>query len=264
MLAALGVAAPAVVGGATAEAGRSASAGKGRTHTHARARHAKVRKKSHRTATKKNKGGKRKVCSSAKGKRRCKWIQEFQGHGIAKATLRAEPLAKPSGEIWLYVPNFDEELKVNLYDEAGGFDDASLAQLDHAFRCRRSNEERAVDPHLYEMLSIISDHFDHERIELVSGFRYHERDSSRHFHASAMDIRVPSASNQELYDFAQSLDAGGMGIGIYPHSGFVHVDFRAPGEPSYRWTDYSGPGGGHAKKAKKPKARTARARKPTS
>ena len=48
--------------------------------------------------------------------------------------------------------------------------------------------------------------------------------------------------NKEMYAYAESLDAGGMGIGIYPRSGFIHVDFRAPGEPSYRRTDYSPPG----------------------
>src|SRR5262249_34764430 len=41
------------------------------------------------------------------------------------------------------------------------------------------------------------------------------------------------------YRFADGLDAGGMGVGRYPHSNFVHIDFRAPGEPSYRWTDNS-------------------------
>jgi hypothetical protein len=59
-----------------------------------------------------------------------------------------------------------------------------------------------------------------------------------------MDIRVPGVSVQTLYDFAASLDMGGMGIGRYPTSQFVHVDWRAPGEKSYRWTDYSGPGDG--------------------
>ncbi len=57
-----------------------------------------------------------------------------------------------------------------------------------------------------------------------------------------MDIRIPGVSISEMYKFAESLDAGGMGIGIYPTSQFIHVDFRAPGEPSYRWTDYSGHG----------------------
>ena len=33
----------------------------------------------------------------------------------------------------------------------------------------------------------------------------------------------------------RSLDPGGMGIGIYPRAGFVHVDVRAA--PSARWID---------------------------
>jgi len=63
---------------------------------------------------------------------------------------------------------------------------------------------------------------------------------------------------------AESLDGGGMGIGIYPRSGFIHVDYRAPGEPSYRWTDYSGPGSSEARRKKSKTGRTARAKKPTS
>ena len=56
-----------------------------------------------------------------------------------------------------------------------------------------------------------------------------------------------------------------MGVGLYPTSGFIHVDFRAPGEPSYRWTDYSGPSHGKKKSKKSKKTnRTQPARKPTS
>ena len=40
--------------------------------------------------------------------------------------------------------------------------------------------------------------------------------------------------------FCELMDTGGMGIGIYPHAGFIHVDIRP--EPSYRWVDYSPPG----------------------
>ena len=49
-------------------------------------------------------------------------------------------------------------------------------------------------------------------------------------------------------------------------SGFIHVDFRAPGEPSYRWTDWSGHGGGGKKSSgkKSPTNRTQPARKPVS
>jgi hypothetical protein len=79
-----------------------------------------------------------------------------------------------------------------------------------------------------------------------------------------MDIRIPGVSINEMYKYAESLDAGGMGLGIYPTSQFIHVDFRAPGEPSYRWTDYSGHGGPSKRSTKSKSQHTQPARKPTS
>ncbi|HEY1816972.1 MAG TPA: DUF882 domain-containing protein [Kofleriaceae bacterium] len=187
-------------------------------------------------------------------------VAAFSGHNAAQSTLRTEPLQKPSGEIDLKAENLGEEVHINIYKADGSFDEASLAKLDDLFRCVRTGEVRAVRRELYEQLSRIYDHFG-TQIDLVSGFRFAERNSSRHFHASAMDIHIPGVSIYDLYHFAESLDAGGMGIGIYPTSQFVHVDFRAPGEPSYRWTDYSGHG---SPKRHKPFGRTQPARKPTS
>jgi len=204
---------------------------------------AKRRAKRARLAKKRQRSRKTKVCKVRKGKRRCSWVQKFDGHAVGRSRLRGEPLPKPSGDLHLYAVNFREEIELNIYDERGQLDDAALAQLDRHFRCRRTREERAVDPRLFEVLSIIYDHFGRRRIELVSGFRFQQNESSRHFHAAAMDIRIPGVSTKQLYEFAESLDTGGMGIGLYPHSGFVHIDFRAPGEKSFRWTDYSRPGG---------------------
>lgn len=192
----------------------------------------------------------------------------FQGHNAAKASLRTEPLAKPSGNVWVYAENLGEELKANIYKEDGSFDDAVLAKLDDMWRDTQGGEVRAVDAELYEMLSRLCDHYQGKRVSMVSGFRFHERDSSRHFNASAMDIRIPGVSDRDLYNFAETLDVGNaggnhgaMGIGIYPTTGFVHIDFRAPGEPSFRWTDYSG----HpTKKKSAPTNRTQPARKPVS
>lgn len=209
--------------------------------------------------------GTTKQCSSGgKGKRSCKRVAVFQGHNASRSTLRSEPLAKPTGNIWLHAENLGEEAKVNIYKKDGTFDDAALATLDDLFRCRQTGEVRAVRPELYEQLSRIADHFEGKRIELVSGFRFAERNSSRHFHASAMDIRIKDVSIREMYAYAESLDGGNMGIGIYPTSQFIHVDFRAPGEPSYRWTDWSGHGGGKKASKKKPGGRTQPARKPVS
>jgi uncharacterized protein YcbK (DUF882 family) len=211
-----------------------------------------------------NDKGTMKQCSTTDGKKKCQRVAVFQGHNASKSTLRTDPLDPPSGEIWLSAENLGEEAKVNIYKEDGSFDDAALAKLDDLFRCTKTGEVRAVRTELYEQLSRIYDHFGGKRIELVSGFRFAERNSSRHYHASAMDIRIKGVSIREMYNYAETLDIGtdgAMGIGIYPTSGFIHVDFRAPGEPSYRWTDWSGHGGGGG--SKKP-AHTQPARKPVS
>lgn len=198
-------------------------------------------------------------------KRAKKRVAMFSGHNAARSSLRTEPLPRPSGDIWIRAENLNEEIKVNIYKPDGSFDDAALAMLDELFRCARTGAVRAVRPELYEQLSRIYDHFEGKRISLVSGFRFAERNSSRHYHASAMDIRVEGVSIKQIYAYAESLDAGGMGIGIYPTSGFVHVDFRAPGEPSYRWTDTHGPDHKkHKASKKKHRPRTQPARKPTS
>ncbi len=208
-----------------------------------------------------NDKGTMKQCSESKdGKRSCKRVAVFSGHNAPKTSLRVEPLDRPSGEVWLYADNLGEEVHANIYKADGSYDDDTLAKLDVLFRCTKTGAVRAVNAALYEQLSRIYDHFG-KPVHLVSGFRFAERDSSRHYHASAMDIRIPGVSIRALYSFAESLDVGGagaMGIGIYPTSQFVHVDFRAPGEPSFRWTDYSG----HSP-AKQP-GRTAPARKPVS
>ena len=142
----------------------------------------------------------------------------------------------------------------------------ALARLDELFRCKRTHEVRALDPRLYEQLSRIQDHFQQPRATVVSGFRFAERASSRHFHAAAIDIKLEGVGLRDMHDYAKSLDAGGMGIGIYPHSGFIHLDYRAPGEPSYRWTDYSGPGSDRAGRGKRGKTpgRTSRAKRPNA
>lgn len=210
-----------------------------------------------------NDKGTMRQCVKRGGKKACRRVAVFQGHSAARSTLRAEPLDRPSGDVWVRAENLGEEFQGNIYKPDGSFDDAALARLDELWRDPRSGDVRAVRAELYEQLSRICDHFAGRRIDLVSGFRFHERDSSRHFHASAMDIKIQDVSIRELYDFAETLDVGegdALGIGIYPTSQFIHVDFRAPGEPSYRWTDWSG----HDNHKKKSPGRTHPARKPVS
>jgi uncharacterized protein YcbK (DUF882 family) len=213
-----------------------------------------------------NDKGTMKQCSDHGGKKSCKRVAVFQGHNAATSALRTDPLDKPSGNVWLRAENLGEEFQGNIYNEDGSFNDESLARLDNLWRDTKGGEVRAVRAELYEHLSRICDHYEGKPVQLVSGFRFHERDSSRHYHASAMDIHIKDVSIKDLYEFAQTLDVGkdeggALGIGIYPTSQFIHVDFRAPGEPSYRWTDWSGHGGGGKKKSP---GRTQPARKPVS
>ena len=207
-------------------------------------------------------------CWGAGAKRKCQRVSMFSGRNTPESALRKDPLAKPSGDVWLRAVNLNSEVRANIYKSDGTFDDETLAMLDELFRCTATGEVRAVNAKLYEHLSRIHDRYPGKPVEMVSGFRFAERSSSRHFHASAMDVRVPGVSAYELKKFAETLDQGkdgpdgGMGIGIYPASGFLHIDFRAPGDPSFRWTDWSG--SKRKKPAKKYPGRTQPARKPTS
>lgn len=212
-----------------------------------------------------NDKGTMRQCSERGGKTSCRRVAVFQGHNASPSTLRSEPLDRPSGNIWVYAENLGEEFRGNIYKPDGSFDDAALARLDDMWRDTRTGDVRAVRAELYEHLSRICDHYPDQRVDLVSGFRFHERDSSRHFHASAMDIKIKDVPIRELYEFAQTLDVGvanegALGVGIYPTSQFIHVDFRAPGEPSYRWTDWSG----HDSGKRRSPGRTQPARKPVS
>src|SRR5512142_558833 len=88
--------------------------------------------------------GSHKVCSGSGKHKSCHRESDFDGHGVASATLRTDPLPVPSGNVWIYAENFNEEVRTNIYKADGTFDEAALAQLDHLFRCKRTNEQRAV------------------------------------------------------------------------------------------------------------------------
>jgi uncharacterized protein YcbK (DUF882 family) len=177
------------------------------------------------------KGSKR--VAKRRGKRRGKMI----GWPVSEKALRAEPAPRPSGKLRIYSINYKEEADVNIYNADGSFDVDALAEINHVFRCRRSGLEHDIDTRLVTILSHLYDHFDGKRIELLSGYRFQRRTTSNHFHGTAADIRIRGVDARKIRSFAESLDAGGMGVGWYPRVGFVHIDVRPL--PSYRWIDYS-------------------------
>ena len=159
------------------------------------------------------------------------------GRAVFEKNLRADALPAPSGNLHIASLNAHEELKTNIFNSDGSYNNDAIRDISHLLRCRRTGEERSVDPRLLTVLSHIYDHFGQRRIEILSGFRNQRNTESYHFKGAATDIRILGVGIKTLRAFAESLDTGGMGIGLYPRSGFVHVDVRPL--PSYRWVDWS-------------------------
>jgi uncharacterized protein YcbK (DUF882 family) len=171
---------------------------------------------------------------------------KVSGHAVAEDKLRQEPLARPSGNLHLVFPGVKDEVEVNIYNSDGSYNLDALEQASHVLRCRRTDTEKPMDPQLLMLLSHVYDHFGSKPIEVVSGYRNQRKQTSNHFKGTASDIRIAGVPPKKIREFAETLDGGGMGIGIYPKSGFVHIDVRPP--PSYRWVDYSPPGSNESEK----------------
>ena len=177
-------------------------------------------------------------------KSRRRW--RLSGGFVAQDQLPQSPLARPSGHLHLVFPGLNDEVDVNLYNEDGSYNLDALERASHLLRCRRTDSEKPIAPQLLVLLSHVEDHFDDKPLEIVSGYRNQRKKTSNHYKATATDIRIAGVPPRKVREFAETLDRGGMGIGLYPRSGFVHIDVRS--SPSYRWIDYSPPGSNAAEK----------------
>jgi uncharacterized protein YcbK (DUF882 family) len=171
----------------------------------------------------------------------------FIGRVVPEEQLRTDPLPRPSGYLVVVSVNDPEsKASVNIYNPDGSYNLDALSDVNHVLRCRRTDDEKDIDPQLITLLSHVYDHFGGRPLEIVSGYRNQRKQTSNHFKGRASDIRIAGVSPKKIEAFAETLDRGGMGIGIYPRSQFVHIDVRSP--PSYRWTDFSPPNSNAAEK----------------
>lgn len=118
----------------------------------------------------------------------------------------------------------------------GGFDEAACAQVAQVASDARTNRVHPIDRRLIEMVYEIARHFHAGQVTVVSGYRAESRHSN-HSLGRAIDIIVPGVRDGAVAEFARTL--GFAGVGVYPSSGFVHVDVR---EASFFWVDSSAPG----------------------
>jgi hypothetical protein len=92
-----------------------------------------------------------------------------------------------------------------------------------------------ISPRLLDLVYKAMLHFKASLVHVVSGYRP-DRAGSRHTQGRAIDMVLPGVSNEQLADYVRTY--GFVGVGIYPKSGFVHLDVR---DVSYFWVDNSLP-----------------------
>jgi uncharacterized protein YcbK (DUF882 family) len=138
----------------------------------------------------------------------------------------------------LYALNTNDRAEMMAFSEKGGFSAEALERAAYVLRESHSGNEYPMEPRLLDVVYRIQTHFAAQEIRVVSGYRTPwRRVSSNHAKGRALDIVVPGAKDEDVAKFAREL--GFVGVGVYPASGFVHVDVR---DRSYFWVDASGPG----------------------
>lgn len=121
------------------------------------------------------------------------------------------------------------------YWAGGNYVPEGLAEINHILRDYRTNEVKAIDPRLLDLLYALQLKLgSRQAFHIISGYRSPATNAFLHAHSSgvashslhmdgmAADIFLPDRPLQTLRQAALSLERGG--VGYYPKSNFVHVD----------------------------------------
>ena len=154
------------------------------------------------------------------------------------AANRAAPLDEAGRpKLVLVSLNTGDRFELAAATSRGGFAASDLDRAAHVLRDTGSGNEHPIEPRVFDVIYRIQTHFQAQEIRVISGYRTPHGRSSNHGRGRAVDIVVPGASDADVAKFAR--EVGFCGVGIYPSSGFVHVDVR---DRSYFWVDASAPG----------------------
>lgn len=155
------------------------------------------------------------------------------------ASAGGAPATDASGRTMLTLSSINTRDRVTLAaaSDDGGFTASDMDRAAFVLREPSSGNEYPVASRLLDFVYRIQTHFKAEEIRFISGYRTPRRRSgSNHGKGRAIDLIVPGASDEDVARFARGL--GFVGVGLYPTSGFVHVDVR---DRSYFWIDRSAP-----------------------
>ncbi|MCC7541294.1 MAG: DUF882 domain-containing protein, partial [Deltaproteobacteria bacterium] len=121
---------------------------------------------------------------------------------------------------------------------SGRFSAESLARAESALGDHRNGYRRAIDRRLLDIVYRTAVHFGVPLVHVVSCVRAPRQGShSNHHLGRAMDFVMPGVADDRVADHVRRF--GFVGVGVYPRSGFVHLDVR---DRSFFWVDHSGPG----------------------
>jgi len=162
-------------------------------------------------------------------------------------------------DVTLYDANHKETHHVQIARD-GTVSAEDRAELQHAFRCRRSHRERKIDRDLLAMIAQVADHFEGHTIEYISAYRNWRGESktSPHRAGRAFDFRVQGVSLIALRNYAWG-EFRNVGVGWYPHENFVHMDHRPD---DIAWTEKHGTNHYHPSWANRVRKGTAKPRRP--
>ncbi|HUH03559.1 MAG TPA: DUF882 domain-containing protein [Kofleriaceae bacterium] len=110
------------------------------------------------------------------------------------------------------------------------------ARLTEFFKCRRTGKRRTMAPGVLAMLVDVANTYPGKVIEVVSGVRAkpYGAKGSKHFVGRAIDFRVQGVPLLKVRDHMWR-EHRGVGVGYYPHEGFIHIDYR-PAREDTAWT----------------------------
>jgi uncharacterized protein YcbK (DUF882 family) len=155
------------------------------------------------------------------------------------------PIPKPRWragfrDLTMYSVNLGERIRLFPFSPDGGLDPAALVEIARLLRDKDTGAIHDVAPRLVKLVYKLAAKFDVRQIAVISGYRQPEGEEGGGHHAdgTAIDISFSGVRLPVLAQAARRL--GHVGVGLYPTSGFVHLDVRE--SRSYFWVDRSGPG----------------------
>jgi uncharacterized protein YcbK (DUF882 family) len=137
-------------------------------------------------------------------------------------------------QLSFYNTHTGEKLDV-CYCIQGDYCKDALSEINYVLRDHRTDEIKAIDPCLLDLLFALSRKMGRVLpFHVISGYRSPETNAmlckrssqvakkSLHLQGKAIDIRCPGCDLAALRQMAVELKGGG--VGYYPRSNFIHVD----------------------------------------